>query len=64
MDERLARRGLAGAAASHGAHAVVSPGAHHRHVQAFDQSGQSRWSVPHRLPPPGPWGLWKKKRRV
>lgn len=65
--EGLARSGLAGPAASHRAHTVVPPGANHRHVHVFDQSSQSRWSVPHWLPTPRLWSLAgnkKKKQRM
>lgn len=62
--EGLARRGLAGPAASHRADTVVSPGADHGHVDPFDQSGQSRRSVPYGLPSPRLRSLTEKTERM
>ena len=63
MREGLARRRLAGAAASNSTDAVVSPGPDHGHVDPFDQSRQSRRSVPHRLPSPRLGSLTRRRRR-
>lgn len=62
--EGLARRRLPGSAASHRAHAVVSPAAHHGHVHPVDQRGQGGRSVPHGVSSPGLWSLAEKKTRL
>ena len=61
--EGLARRGLARPAAPQRTHAVVSPGANHGHVDPFDESGQGRGGVPHRLASPGLRGLTESEEQ-
>lgn len=57
VGEGLARRRFPRSTASHRAHAVVSPAAHHGHVHTFDQSSQRRRRVPHVVSPPRLWHL-------
>lgn len=64
VGEGLARRRFPGSTASHRAHTVVSPAAHHGHVHPFDQGDQSGRSVPQGVSSPGLWSLTEKKTRL